>query len=174
MMCQDQYLETYQDRFVRTPSVWEVSMAFPDCRTIAIREAYLLTERMKEDSVLAEKDPIIRAILHTSQSYNRLSELKKYLKITKGSNERSVLDIPKAKSVLIETLYDFGAIRKSGARLHVRCPFHGADKYPSMVIYNNNNTYHCFGCQRNGSSIDFVMELHGLTFRQAVEYLNRG
>lgn len=45
------------------------------------------------------------------------------------------------------------------------CPFHN-EKTPSLSIYKNR--YKCFGCGASGSVIDFVMEYHHLSFRQAV------
>lgn len=52
----------------------------------------------------------------------------------------------------------------------VCCPFHN-EKTPSLKLYPNG-TWHCFGCNRGGSSIDFVMELYGLAPLEAVRRLN--
>lgn len=53
------------------------------------------------------------------------------------------------------------------------CPFHSGDNTPSMKIYDNN-TFHCFGCGANGSVIDFVMKMDGLSFRDACRRLSGG
>jgi len=50
------------------------------------------------------------------------------------------------------------------------CPFHN-EKTPSFTLNEEKGFYHCFGCQANGSVIDFVMETEGLSFREAVEQL---
>ncbi len=50
------------------------------------------------------------------------------------------------------------------------CPFHN-EKTPSFTLNEEKGFYHCFGCQANGSVIDFVMETEGLGFREAVENL---
>jgi len=50
------------------------------------------------------------------------------------------------------------------------CPFHN-EKTPSFTLNEEKGFYHCFGCQANGSVIDFVMETEGLGFREAVEQL---
>ena len=47
------------------------------------------------------------------------------------------------------------------------CPFHG-EKEPSLRIYKKTGGWHCFGCGKGGSVIDFVMEQEGCTFRDAV------
>lgn len=51
------------------------------------------------------------------------------------------------------------------------CPFHG-EKTPSMKIYDGDRGYHCFGCHKGGSVIDFVMDLFGLSFVGAQKRLD--
>lgn len=54
------------------------------------------------------------------------------------------------------------------------CPFHG-DTDPSMKIYtgrNGHSGWHCFGCHRGGSVIDFVQEHEGCDFRTAVRAID--
>lgn len=54
------------------------------------------------------------------------------------------------------------------------CPFHG-DTDPSMKIYtgrNGHSGWHCFGCGRGGSVIDFVQEHEGCDFRTAVRAID--
>ena len=47
------------------------------------------------------------------------------------------------------------------------CPFHG-DTDASLKVYKGSSGWHCFGCGRGGSLIDFVMEHEGCDFRTAV------
>ena len=47
------------------------------------------------------------------------------------------------------------------------CPFHG-DKDASLKVYKGTGGWHCFGCGKGGSVIDFVMEHEGCDFRTAV------
>jgi len=46
-----------------------------------------------------------------------------------------------------------------------KCPFHD-DRTASLNI--KNNFYHCHGCNVSGDTIDFLMKLDGLTFKEAV------
>jgi len=46
------------------------------------------------------------------------------------------------------------------------CPFHG-DKDPSMKLYQNN-TVHCFSCHKSWDTIQFVRDLYGLGFKEAI------
>ena len=47
------------------------------------------------------------------------------------------------------------------------CPFHG-DSDASLKVYKGTGGWHCFGCGKGGSVIDFVMEQEGCDFRTAV------
>jgi DNA primase catalytic core len=62
-------------------------------------------------------------------------------------------------------------LRRHGANLIGRCPFH-EDKTPSLVITPQKNLWHCMGaCQAGGSVIDWVMRSRSVSFRHAVEIL---
>jgi hypothetical protein len=64
--------------------------------------------------------------------------------------------------------------RRSGSKTLVSlCPFH-EEKSPSFTIYQNTNTYYCFGCKVRGDSIDYYQKTHGLEFADAVRALSGG
>ena len=50
------------------------------------------------------------------------------------------------------------------------CPFH-QEKTPSFHVNRERQIYHCFGCQRGGDVISFLMEMEGLSFTEAVRDL---
>ena len=52
------------------------------------------------------------------------------------------------------------------------CPFHSGDRTASLKVYKDN-TWHCFGCHKYGSVIDWVMEMERMDFRQACAHLDR-
>ncbi len=63
------------------------------------------------------------------------------------------------------------ALRRHGADLVGRCPFHD-DADPSLVVTPAKNLWHCLGaCQAGGSVIDWVMRTERVSFRHAVELL---
>lgn len=62
-------------------------------------------------------------------------------------------------------------VRSSGGRGYYRCIFH-EDKTPSLVTYLNNNSWHCFSCQRGSSVIDLVMQKEEVSFVEALKILN--
>lgn len=62
-------------------------------------------------------------------------------------------------------------IRNTGRRVSIPCVFH-RDNTPSFSLYPDNS-YHCFGCGKNGqNAIDFVMDC-GYTFTEAITELNK-
>ena len=50
------------------------------------------------------------------------------------------------------------------------CPFH-SERTPSFFVNPEQGLYHCFGCGAGGNTINFVMDLYGLDFKEAVKYL---
>jgi DNA primase len=63
-------------------------------------------------------------------------------------------------------------LEKSGRYFKGLCPFH-TEKTPSFYVFPDNQSWHCFGCDRGGDIYSFVMELDGLDFRTALEDLAR-
>jgi DNA primase len=62
-------------------------------------------------------------------------------------------------------------LKKHGADLIGRCPFH-EDHTPSLIVTPAKNLWHCMGaCQAGGTVIDWVMRAEGVSFRHAVELL---
>ena len=63
--------------------------------------------------------------------------------------------------------------RVTGNKKFYLCPF--ADHHelkPSFVLYDTNS-YHCFGCQRSGDVIQFIMDLTDASFTEAINYLTK-
>lgn len=54
----------------------------------------------------------------------------------------------------------------------IRCPFHAGDHTASLKLYPGAGGWHCFGCNRGGSVIDFVAQLFGLELMGAVRKLD--
>ena len=60
--------------------------------------------------------------------------------------------------------------KRSGSNQFGLCPFH-SEKTPSFSVSPDKQIYHCFGCGKGGGVINFIMEIEGLTFPEAVEFL---
>jgi DNA primase len=61
-------------------------------------------------------------------------------------------------------------LKRQGRRYVGRCPFHD-ERTASFGIDPLDKLYYCFGCQRGGDAIGFVMEAEALDFTAAVEWL---
>ena len=55
----------------------------------------------------------------------------------------------------------------------IKCPFHTEDRTASLKLYPGGRGWHCFGCNRGGSVIDFAAELFNLSPLDAVRQLDR-
>ena len=62
--------------------------------------------------------------------------------------------------------------KKSGSNMFGLCPFH-SEKTPSFSVSSQKQIYHCFGCGKGGSAINFIMEIENLSFVDAVRFLAR-
>ncbi len=61
-------------------------------------------------------------------------------------------------------------LKRSGANMFGLCPFHG-EKTASFSVAPDKGIYYCFGCHKGGGVINFVMELEGLSYPDAVRNL---
>lgn len=55
----------------------------------------------------------------------------------------------------------------------IKCPFHMGDHTASLKLYPGLGGWHCFGCNRGGSVIDFTAQLFGLDLMGAVRRLDQ-
>ena len=70
--------------------------------------------------------------------------------------------IRRAKAYPIENYIEF----KGG---FAKCVFH-EERTSSMKLYPDNHV-HCFGCQKNGDTIDVVQALNHCTFNEAIKII---
>jgi DNA primase len=73
---------------------------------------------------------------------------------------------------IVNVVASYVDLRPMSGHFRGHCPFHD-DGTPSFVVYPKTGTFHCFGCQKHGDVITFLMTIANLTFLQAVEALDR-
>jgi DNA primase len=82
----------------------------------------------------------------------------------------SSVEAVKAAAELVAVVEERTSLRKQGARLVGRCPFH-EERTASFSVNPSLGLYHCFGCHKGGDVISFVRETQGLDFAGAIEWL---
>ncbi|MEO7658553.1 MAG: DNA primase [Pyrinomonadaceae bacterium] len=59
-------------------------------------------------------------------------------------------------------------LKKKGANWMACCPFH-QEKTPSFSVNPSKGFYKCFGCGKGGSVYNFLMDIEGLNFPEAIQ-----
>ena len=75
-----------------------------------------------------------------------------------------------ARNPIEDVVGQYVNLKRSGANLFGLCPFHG-EKTASFSVAPDKGIYYCFGCHKGGGSINFMMELEGLSYPDAVRAL---
>ncbi|MDR1884840.1 MAG: DNA primase [Synergistaceae bacterium] len=76
----------------------------------------------------------------------------------------------KSRVDIVDLVGDYLPLRRSGLRHWGLCPFH-SEKTPSFSVTQDSGTFYCFGCQKGGDIFTFIMEMEGMSFREALENL---
>jgi DNA primase len=71
---------------------------------------------------------------------------------------------------IVEVVGRYVQLRKAGANYSGLCPFHN-EKTPSFTVSPAKQFYHCFGCQKHGNAIGFLMDYGGMGYVDAVKDL---
>jgi len=92
---------------------------------------------------------------------------------TNGRLPREVIDRVKERVSVLDYFSDrFGTPRKQGNTYVASCPFPShQDRNLSFTVYPDTNRWFCAECRKGGDVIDFVRELHGLGFVEAIQHL---
>ena len=71
---------------------------------------------------------------------------------------------------LVEVAEDYVKLKRSGRSWKGLCPFHD-EKTPSFHVTPELGIYKCFGCGESGDVFNFVMEMEGIGFIEAMRTL---
>ncbi|MDN3687380.1 DNA primase [Cyclobacterium jeungdonense] len=69
-----------------------------------------------------------------------------------------------------EVVNDYVTLKKKGQNLWACCPFH-QEKTPSFSVSPAKQIYKCFGCGKAGDPIQFIMDIEGIGFIEAIRHL---
>lgn len=83
---------------------------------------------------------------------------------------RHVIDEIARKVDIVDVVGDYVSLKKRGARFWGLSPFTN-EKTPSFSVEPDKQLYYCFSSGKGGSVFQFVMEMEGLSFPEAVRAL---
>jgi len=86
------------------------------------------------------------------------------------SISRATTDKVKDRMDIEDIVNDYVPLKKRGQNLWACCPFHN-EKSPSFSVSPVKQIYKCFGCGKAGDPIQFVMDVEGIGFNEAIRHL---
>ena len=87
-----------------------------------------------------------------------------------GLIPRSFIDDLLNRVDIVEVIDSRVPLKKKGREYWACCPFHG-EKTPSFSVSPGKQFYHCFGCQKSGNAVGFLMDYDHMEFPEAIEAL---
>ncbi|HLF33917.1 MAG TPA: DNA primase [Cyclobacteriaceae bacterium] len=76
----------------------------------------------------------------------------------------------KSRIDIVDVIGEFVALKKSGSNFKALSPFTN-EKTPSFFVSPSKEIYKCFSSGKGGDAINFIMELEGLSYVEALRYL---
>ncbi|HOV83771.1 MAG TPA: DNA primase [Paludibacteraceae bacterium] len=69
-----------------------------------------------------------------------------------------------------EVISEYVTLKRRGANLIGLCPFHN-EKTPSFTVSPSKGIFKCFGCNKGGNVVHFIMEHEQMTYYEALKFL---
>ena len=82
----------------------------------------------------------------------------------------SFIDELIARNPIEDVVGQYVSLKRSGSNLFGLCPFHG-EKTASFSVNPTKGIFYCFGCHKGGGAVNFMMEIEGLSYPDAVRAL---
>lgn len=81
---------------------------------------------------------------------------------------KTFIDDLRNQADILRVVGDYVSLKKKGNNYWACCPFHH-EKTPSFAVNPSKGLFKCFGCGKGGNVFDFVMEVEGNSFFEAVK-----
>lgn len=82
----------------------------------------------------------------------------------------SFLQELKFKTDIDDVISGYVSLKKRGSTSLGLCPFHN-EKTPSFTVYNDTQSFYCFGCGAGGDAVTFIKRIENLDYIDAVKLL---
>ena len=89
-----------------------------------------------------------------------------------GRISQETIDRINDSADIVEVVSKSVELKKRGRNYFGLCPFHD-EKTPSFSVAPDKGIYHCFGCGKGGSALNFIIENEKLSFLEAVQQLGQ-
>jgi len=84
--------------------------------------------------------------------------------------DRAKIEEIQRQTDIVGLISQYVPLKKLGRNFRGLCPFH-SEKNPSFYVNPEKGIYYCFGCQKGGNAVNFLMEYEKLDFPDAVRRL---
>lgn len=82
----------------------------------------------------------------------------------------SFLQELKYKTDIEDIISTYVTLKRRGSTSVGLCPFHN-EKTPSFTVYNDTQSFYCFGCGAGGDAVGFIKKIENLDYIDAVKVL---
>ena len=82
----------------------------------------------------------------------------------------NIIEDIRSRNDIEDVISSYLTLKRAGKNLKGLCPFH-SEKTPSFVVYNDTQSFYCFGCGAGGDVISFIMKQENLDYVSAVDFL---
>lgn len=76
----------------------------------------------------------------------------------------------KAACDIVSIISSYVPLKQNGRNRKCLCPFH-LEKTPSFVVYEDTQSFYCYGCGAGGDVITFIMRIENLEYLEALKLL---
>jgi len=81
-----------------------------------------------------------------------------------------VIEEVRLRNDIVEVVSGYVKLERKGRSYWALCPFHN-EKTPSFSVEPVKQFFYCFGCNKGGSVIQFIMNIENLEFVDALKLL---
>jgi len=83
---------------------------------------------------------------------------------------RKIIDLIKKELSIEELTGEFTDLHRGSGRLRGTCPFCDANN-GSFSVFSDSQSFYCESCMKEGDVFEFIMEIDGVTFRDAFKII---